>query len=117
MKVKVMEVDVQRKRIALSMRMKDEPGQDNRAQRSSAPRTQNRSNQNSQGGQRRREEPQQNAAMGGAFAAAFAKAKNNPLAHLKADVLKTENLHPLGYAGFFIMCSKKTSMFGWLINF
>ncbi|MFA0349185.1 Tex family protein [Vibrio sp. 10N.222.55.C6] len=74
-KVKVMEVDVQRKRIALSMRMKDEPGQDNRAQRSSAPRTQNRSNQNSQGGQRRREEPQQNAAMGGAFAAAFAKAK------------------------------------------
>ncbi|MEZ9723599.1 Tex family protein [Vibrio splendidus] len=74
-KVKVMEVDVQRKRIALSMRMKDEPGQDNRAQRSSAPRTQNRPNQNSQGGQRRREEPQQNAAMGGAFAAAFAKAK------------------------------------------
>lgn len=74
-KVKVMEVDVQRKRIALSMRMKDEPGQDNRAQRSSAPRTQSRPNQNSQGGQRRREEPQQNAAMGGAFAAAFAKAK------------------------------------------
>jgi protein Tex len=74
-KVKVMEVDVQRKRIALSMRMKDEPGQDNRAQRSSASRTQNRPNQNSQGGQRRREVPQQNAAMGGAFAAAFAKAK------------------------------------------
>ncbi|NOJ10159.1 Tex family protein [Vibrio splendidus] len=73
-KVKVMEVDVQRKRIALSMRMKDEPGQDNRTQRSSTPRTQNRPNQNSQGG-RRREEPQQNAAMGGAFAAAFAKAK------------------------------------------
>ncbi len=74
-KVKVMEVDVQRKRIALSMRMKDEPGQDNRAQRSSAPRTQSRPNQHSQGGQRRREEPQQNGAMGGAFAAAFAKAK------------------------------------------
>ena len=71
-KVKVMEVDVQRKRIALSMRMKDEPGQDNRAQRSSAPRSQYRQ---SQGGQRRREEPQQNGAMGGAFAAAFAKAK------------------------------------------
>lgn len=71
-KVKVMEVDVQRKRIALSMRMKDEPGQDNRAQRSSAPRSQGRQ---SQGGQRRREEPQQNGAMGGAFAAAFAKAK------------------------------------------
>ncbi len=30
-KVKVMEVDVQRKRIALSMRLNDEPGQDNRS--------------------------------------------------------------------------------------
>ncbi len=37
-KVKVMEVDVQRKRIALSMRLNDEPGQDNRSQRSAAPR-------------------------------------------------------------------------------
>ncbi|EGQ7979020.1 S1 RNA-binding domain-containing protein [Vibrio cholerae] len=71
-KVKVMEVDVQRKRIALSMRLNDEPGQDHRSQRSAAPR----------GGQERRaprrDEPQGNAlggAMGGAFAAAFAKAK------------------------------------------
>ncbi|EOX4199985.1 Tex family protein [Vibrio cholerae] len=71
-KVKVMEVDVQRKRIALSMRLNDEPGQDNRSQRSTAPR----------GGQERRaprrDEPQGNplgGAMGGAFAAAFAKAK------------------------------------------
>ncbi|BCK30483.1 30S ribosomal protein S1 [Vibrio cholerae] len=71
-KVKVMEVDVQRKRIALSMRLNDEPGQDNRSQRSAAPR----------GGQERRaprrDEPQGNSlggAMGGAFAAAFAKAK------------------------------------------
>ncbi|ENM3873860.1 Tex family protein [Vibrio cholerae] len=67
-KVKVMEVDVQRKRIALSMRLNDEPGQDNRSQRSAAPR----------GGQERRaprrDEPQGNA-LGGAFAAAFAKAK------------------------------------------
>ncbi|MGF1752250.1 RNA-binding transcriptional accessory protein [Vibrio makurazakiensis] len=76
-KVKVMEVDAQRKRIALTMRMKDEPGQDNRSQRSqstsnnSAPRGNQRP---AQQGQRRREEPQ-NAAMGGAFAAAFAKAK------------------------------------------
>ncbi|TDK75295.1 Tex family protein [Vibrio cholerae] len=65
-KVKVMEVDVQRKRIALSMRLNDEPGQDNRSQRSAAPRAP------------RRDEPQGNAlggAMGGAFAAAFAKAK------------------------------------------
>lgn len=71
-KVKVMEVDLQRKRIALSMRLNDEPGQDNRSQRNAAPR----------GGQERRaprrDEPQGNAlggAMGGAFAAAFAKAK------------------------------------------
>lgn len=71
-KVKVMEVDVQRKRIALSMRLNDEPGQDNRSQRSAAPRSaQERRSP-------RRDEPQGNAlggAMGGAFAAAFAKAK------------------------------------------
>lgn len=74
-KVKVMEVDVQRKRIALSMRLNDEPGQDNRSQRSGATSSNTRSHQNSSQPQRRREEPQQNAAMGGAFAAAFAKAK------------------------------------------
>ncbi|ANU37782.1 Tex family protein [Vibrio scophthalmi] len=74
-KVKVMEVDVQRKRIALSMRLNDEPGQDNRTQRSSEPRN-NQNQMRSQGGQqRRREEPAGNNAMGGAFAAAFAKAK------------------------------------------
>ncbi|MBN8104005.1 Tex family protein [Vibrio vulnificus] len=61
-KVKVMEVDVQRKRIALSMRLNDEPGQDNRSQRAATPRGQD--NDNTLGG-----------AMGGAFAAAFAKAK------------------------------------------
>lgn len=70
-KVKVMEVDVQRKRIALSMRLTDEPGQDNRPQRSSAPRGQQR--QPNQAGRRREESS--NSAMGGAFAAAFAKAK------------------------------------------
>ncbi|EHK9049866.1 RNA-binding transcriptional accessory protein [Vibrio vulnificus] len=72
-KVKVMEVDVQRKRIALSMRLNDEPGQDNRNQRPAAPRGQQerrapsprrQDNDNTLGG-----------AMGGAFAAAFAKAK------------------------------------------
>ncbi|ENV2992800.1 Tex family protein [Vibrio vulnificus] len=72
-KVKVMEVVVQRKRIALSMRLHDEPGQDNRSQRSAAPRGQQerrapsprrQDNDNTLGG-----------AMGGAFAAAFAKAK------------------------------------------
>lgn len=71
-KVKVMEVDVQRKRIALSMRLNDEPGQDNRSQRSAAPRGQQERRSP------RRDEPQGNAlggAMGGAFAAAFAKAR------------------------------------------
>ncbi|ELV8718044.1 RNA-binding transcriptional accessory protein [Vibrio vulnificus] len=72
-KVKVMEVDVQRKRIALSMRLSDEPGQDNRSQRAATPRGQQerrapsprrQDNDNTLGG-----------AMGGAFAAAFAKAK------------------------------------------
>lgn len=73
-KVKVMEVDVQRKRIALSMRLNDEPGQDNRSQRSSTP-SQHQHKPRNQQQNNRREEPQQNGAMGGAFAAAFAKAK------------------------------------------
>lgn len=73
-KVKVMEVDVQRKRIALSMRLNDEPGQDNRSQKSSAP-NQHQHKPRNQQQNNRREEPQQNGAMGGAFAAAFAKAK------------------------------------------
>ncbi|EPM4282432.1 Tex family protein [Vibrio alginolyticus] len=70
-KVKVMEVDVQRKRIALSMRLNDEPGQDNRSQRSAAPRR----NDQPQCRQPRRDDAASNNAMGGAFAAAFAKAK------------------------------------------
>ncbi|MGL0955589.1 Tex family protein [Vibrio vulnificus] len=72
-KVKVMEVDVQRKRIALSMRLSDEPGQDNRSQRAATPRGQQ---------ERRTPSPRRHdndntlgGAMGGAFAAAFAKAK------------------------------------------
>ncbi|MGR5245116.1 Tex family protein [Vibrio sp. PNB23_22_6] len=69
-KVKVMEVDVQRKRIGLSMRMNDEPGQDNRSQRASTP-----SRNDQQRRQPRRDDASQNNAMGGAFAAAFAKAK------------------------------------------
>jgi uncharacterized protein len=74
-KVKVMEVDVPRKRIGLSMRLNDEPGQDNRSKggsgngggrgRQSQPRGRNDNRNQSQG----------NSAMGGAFAAAFAKAK------------------------------------------
>lgn len=71
-KVKVMEVDVQRKRIGLSMRMNDEPGQDNRSQRSSAA---PRRNDQPQRRQPRRDDSSSNSAMGGAFAAAFAKVK------------------------------------------
>ncbi|MCG6218376.1 Tex family protein [Vibrio furnissii] len=67
-KVKVMEVDVQRKRIALSMRLNDEPGQESRPTRSSQPRQER--------APRRRDEPTNaGGAMSGAFAAAFAKAK------------------------------------------
>ncbi|NOH80867.1 RNA-binding transcriptional accessory protein [Vibrio sp. RE86] len=73
-KVKVMEVDVQRKRIGLSMRLNDEPGQDNRSQRSSAPGGQQRQGQRDNR-QRSDSSSQGNNAMGGAFAAAFAKAK------------------------------------------
>ncbi|EDP58868.1 Tex family protein [Vibrio sp. AND4] len=71
-KVKVMEVDVQRKRIGLSMRLSDEPGQDNRSQRSTAA---PRRNDQPQRRQPRRDDSSSNNAMGGAFAAAFAKAK------------------------------------------
>ncbi|MBL4296332.1 RNA-binding transcriptional accessory protein [Vibrio fluvialis] len=67
-KVKVMGVDVQRKRIALTMRLNDEPGQESRPARSSQPRQER--------APRRRDEPSNaGGAMSGAFAAAFAKAK------------------------------------------
>ncbi|MGY5763252.1 Tex family protein [Vibrio cincinnatiensis] len=67
-KVKVMEVDTQRKRIALSMRLTDEPGQSAaRSARLSSPRPEKMA--------RRHEESHQSGAMSGAFAAAFAKAK------------------------------------------
>ncbi|MDN3608548.1 Tex family protein [Vibrio ostreicida] len=73
-KVKVMEVDEQRKRIGLSMRMTDEPGQDNRAQRSTNTKNQARPDSGKKTAPRQRNESS-NSAMGGAFAAAFAKAK------------------------------------------
>lgn len=70
-KVKVMEVDIQRKRIALTMRLTDEPGEQN-SQRSAKPSNDRRQAPRQQ--TQRQAEPS-NAAMGGAFAAAFAKAK------------------------------------------
>ncbi|MDD9156014.1 Tex family protein [Aliivibrio sp. S4TY2] len=79
-KVKVMEIDVQRKRIALSMRLNDQPGEDNRPQCQSnkTPQRNERSHAarpSSSARQQRQSNDVGNAAMGGAFAAAFAKAK------------------------------------------
>ncbi|MFH0255741.1 Tex family protein [Vibrio rumoiensis] len=70
-KVKVMEVDIQRKRIALTMRLNDEPGEQP-SQRGAKPSNDRRQAPRQQ--TQRQAEPA-NAAMGGAFAAAFAKAK------------------------------------------
>jgi uncharacterized protein len=69
-KVKVMEVDVQRKRIGLSMRLNDEPGQATKPtakKERSAPQRQNR--------QGNRGVTQQSGATNSAFADAFARAK------------------------------------------
>ncbi|KAB2823496.1 Tex family protein [Aliivibrio finisterrensis] len=79
-KVKVMEIDVQRKRIALSMRLNDQPGEDNRPQRqSNKPQQRNERSHSPRPSSSTRQQRQSNdvgnAAMGGAFAAAFAKAK------------------------------------------
>lgn len=69
-KVKVMEVDVQRKRVSFTMRLDDTP---NENPRSSKPR---QSNANNKAKQKHNAKPQAaNAAMGNAFADAFAKAK------------------------------------------
>jgi uncharacterized protein len=77
--VKVMDIDIQRKRIGLSMRLSDEPGQDNRATRNktSRPTQQQKNNRNPHPASQDRQvrDRQVNSAMGGAFAAAFAKAK------------------------------------------
>ncbi|MUJ21787.1 Tex family protein [Aliivibrio fischeri] len=72
-KVKVMEVDVQRKRIALSMRLNDKLGEDNRPQRQSNKPQQR--NERSQAPRQQRNNDVGGGTMGGAFAAAFAKAK------------------------------------------
>ncbi|MEZ8825340.1 Tex family protein [Vibrio amylolyticus] len=80
-KVKVMEVDEQRKRIALSMRLNDEPGQDNRSQRANSgssarsPKQGQSHNRHSSRQVPKQQNDASGGAMGGAFAAAFAKAK------------------------------------------
>ncbi|WP_261816455.1 Tex family protein [Vibrio gallicus] len=68
-KVKVMEIDLRRKRIGLSMRLNDEPGQDNRPARKPVRENSTRDN--------RKPQRNQNApSIGGAMAAAFANAGN-----------------------------------------
>ncbi|MCQ1056716.1 RNA-binding transcriptional accessory protein [Photobacterium sp. ZSDE20] len=77
-KVKVMEVDLQRKRIGMSMRLSDEPGQDNKpAHKPQGERSQGNRPQSSHQPRQRQNKPADNGnnAMGGAFAAAFANAK------------------------------------------
>ncbi|PMO35740.1 Tex family protein [Vibrio breoganii] len=69
-KVKVMEVDIQRKRIALSMRLNDQPGQDNRASKPQG----NRDNKRPVRNERRDSRSAADNGLGGAMAAAFASA-------------------------------------------
>ncbi len=73
-KVKVMEVDVVRKRISFTMRLDETPAPAKAAapkNKSTSPRTNNKGPNRGQ----RHSAPAQNAAMGNAFADAFAKAK------------------------------------------
>ncbi|OLQ73562.1 RNA-binding transcriptional accessory protein [Photobacterium proteolyticum] len=75
-KVKVMEVDLQRKRIGMSMRLNDEPGQEKPARKPQGQRQQPREQRQPRGNSNRSHQGQSNnSAMGGAFAAAFANAK------------------------------------------
>ncbi|MDC6108848.1 Tex family protein [Serratia rubidaea] len=74
-KVKVMEVDLQRKRIALSMRLDEQPGEGSPRRGGSAP-ARDRDNASRQQAQRpkaRNNAPAGNSAMGDALAAAFGK--------------------------------------------
>ncbi|WP_347253989.1 Tex family protein [Leminorella grimontii] len=72
-KVKVMEVDLARKRIALSMRLDEQPGEGN-SRRSSSP--EREKSQRPSSGQRGKPAPgSNNSAMGDALAAAFGKMK------------------------------------------
>ncbi|GKX55546.1 transcription accessory protein [Leminorella grimontii] len=72
-KVKVMEVDLARKRIALSMRLDEQPGEGN-SRRSSSP--EREKSQRPSSGQRGKPAPgANNSAMGDALAAAFGKMK------------------------------------------
>ncbi|GAD80533.1 Tex family protein [Vibrio ezurae] len=73
-KVKVMEVDIQRKRIALSMRLNDQPGQDNRTSRGQANKDNKRPARNERRDNRSSAGSSLGGGLGGAMAAAFANA-------------------------------------------
>jgi len=76
-KVKVLEVDADRKRISFTMRLDDTPAPQSKGPKGSGkPQNKGGSNRNQKGQQGRQSAPA-NAAMGNAFADAFAKAKKN----------------------------------------
>ncbi|PHQ14593.1 Tex family protein [Marinobacter profundi] len=74
-KVKVMEVDIPRKRIALSMRMDDQPGEDSRGGAKPAGRSSGAGAGRGGQGRAARPQPAQQGAMAGALAQALASAK------------------------------------------
>lgn len=77
-KVKVMEVDIPRKRIGLSMRLDDEPGESGRSERAHGDRKNAGKNRQGAGNRqngRGRQEQQPQGAMAGALAQALASAK------------------------------------------
>ncbi|HIF9325540.1 TPA: Tex family protein [Photobacterium damselae] len=73
-KVKVMEVDLQRKRIGMSMRLNDEPGAE-KPTRQSRPQAERRQENRPRSNHSDRNQNNTDSAFGGAFAAAFANAK------------------------------------------
>lgn len=73
-KVKVMEVDLQRKRIGMSMRLNDEPGAE-KPTRQSRPQADRRQENRPRSNHSNRNQNNTDSAFGGAFAAAFANAK------------------------------------------
>ncbi|MCK7545245.1 RNA-binding transcriptional accessory protein [Marinobacter bryozoorum] len=77
-KVKVMEVDIPRKRIGLSMRLDDKPGESNRPERGQGDRRKPAQGRQGSGGGRRGAQPQQpQGAMAGALAEALASARKD----------------------------------------
>lgn len=77
-RVKVMEVDIPRKRIGLSMRLDDKPGESGRSERAHGDRKNAGKNRQGAGNRqngRGRQEQQPQGAMAGALAQALASAK------------------------------------------